>query len=69
MAVEKSGEVSDAAVSEFESLVGSIKSLLTFVEGRISNKHRLLDSRSVREKHDGSLPEVKSISQTAQFTA
>jgi hypothetical protein len=60
MAIEKQGDVSDAAVSKFERLVGSVKTPLTFVEGSISNAHRLLDSGRVRDKHDGFLSGEKS---------
>jgi hypothetical protein len=55
MAVEKTGDVSNAAVSQFESLVGSVKSPLTLVERSVGNEHGLLDSGGVGSKHDGFL--------------
>jgi hypothetical protein len=67
MAIEKPGDVNDPAVSKFESLVGGVKTLLTFVEGSISNAHRLLDSGRVTDKHDGFLSGENPF-QVAQLT-
>ena len=60
MAVEKTGDVSNAAVSQFESLVGSVKSPLTLVERSVGNEHGLLDSGGVGSKHDGFLARLKT---------
>jgi hypothetical protein len=56
MAVEKLSNVADAAVSEFERLGGGIKATLSFVEGRESDLHGLLDRTGVWCKHGGILP-------------
>ena len=67
MAIEKSSDVSNAAVSEFERFVGSVESPLTFVERSESNEHGLLDSSGVERRHDGllarenQLPELPSL--------
>jgi len=44
IALEKSSDVSDAAVAKFESLIGSVEAPLTFIERRVGEKHRLFDT-------------------------
>jgi hypothetical protein len=48
MAIEQASDEADAAVSEFESFIGGIKSPLTFIERGISNEHGLFDARRIR---------------------
>ena len=64
MAIEKSSDIGDAAMSKFESLIGGVESPLTFIERSIGNKHRLFHGDRVRDRHDGFLPDEKIRSQS-----
>ena len=70
MAVEELSNVADAAVSEFERFGGGVKAALSFIEGRESKLHGLLDGRGVWRKHDGVQPKgTEILFQDAQLTS
>lgn len=61
MAVEKLGDVTNAAVSEFERFGGGEEPTLSFVEGREGELHDLLDRSGVWRQHEGILPKGREI--------
>jgi hypothetical protein len=61
MAVEKLGDVTNAAVSESERFGGGEEPTLSLVEGREGELHGLFDWGGVWRKHQGILPKRREI--------